>query len=59
TFSACLKQNKSRVSTKKTASPTEKHPQNNFYNRQMQNLNRLLEYEQKKFRCKMFIIRDD
>jgi len=33
---------------KKDLSPTEKHPQNNFHNRQMQNLNRLLEYEQKK-----------
>jgi len=36
-----LKQNKSRVSTKKTASPTEKHPQYNSHNQQMQNLNRL------------------
>ncbi|MBS4866939.1 MAG: hypothetical protein KH091_12845, partial [Parabacteroides merdae] len=33
---------KSRVSTKKTASPTEKHPQYNSHNQQMQNLNRLL-----------------
>jgi hypothetical protein len=36
-----LKQNKSRVSTKKTASPTEKH-QYYSQNQQMLNSNRLL-----------------